>query len=214
VFPPCSPCLRGEIFRLKKHFILFLLFLFSSSFPLFSCECPPLSPVNKEALLPYNVIFYGQVDSVSPCDTKGIAGAWFTIQELYKGDVPQHIKVDFECSSACMMSFAKGDQWLIFGKFVRFGVLKAEFCEHSRKLFKDASQDIYVSASQGSFSDERELLKTLLGLQEVNSPGGKNTGPGLAPHNDQPSPMNKLWLLLVSFAVMLIVYIVSKRMKK
>ncbi|MBA3706773.1 MAG: hypothetical protein H0W84_13005, partial [Bacteroidetes bacterium] len=140
---------------------------------------------------------------------------YFTINELYKGSVEQHLKVDFDCSTACMMSFSKNDEWLIYAIFQRFDLITVSICEHSRKNFSDSSQDIYQLNSGRTFAQEKQFLNTALNIQpfaknnELNSQQNE-----LGPHNDQPSATNKLWLLLTSILVMAIVYYLTRYKKQ
>ena len=163
----------------------------------------------------YNVIFFGKVDSVAPCKVNGIATAYFTIIELYKGTVEQHIKVDFDCSSACMMSFAKNEEWIMYTTYQRFNLLMVNFCEHSRKLVKDGTPDASGIAAGRTFTEEKEFLQTTLGIQNFIKANDLNKQQAeMRPHNDQPSAMNKLWLLVISFGAMVIVYVVSRNKNK
>src|SRR5438105_5526375 len=117
---------------MKKNIIFIFLFLSKISL---SCQCPPLQPISKEVCANYNVIFFGKVDSVKKCGTDGISTAYFTINELYKGEVEQHVKIDFDCASDCMMNFSKDDEWIIYASYQRFDLMTVNMCEHSRKFF-------------------------------------------------------------------------------
>ncbi|MCX6296718.1 MAG: hypothetical protein NTX97_11765 [Bacteroidetes bacterium] len=193
-----------------KKILSLVLILFS--FYGFACECPPSSPISKELCQNYDVIFYGMVDSVTPCNSKGFSTAFFTITELYKGNAEKNVKIDFDCSSACMMSFSKGEEWLIYSKYVKFDQLKVTFCEHSRKKYNDDSQDVFLIAAQRTFEKEKEFLKTTFGLQyfihgnDINKQENE-----IGPRNDQPSAYGKLILLLVSVSAMGIVYYVTRK---
>ncbi len=196
---------------MKKNLLLFLLLFSKLSF---SCQCPPLQPISKKICTDYNVIFFGKVDSVSVCGKDGISTAYFTINELYKGAVEQHVKIDFDCASDCMMNFSKGDEWLIYSTYQRFDLMAVNICEYSRKLFSDATQDIYQIASHRTFEQEKQFLKYTFGVQSFTKNNDRNKKQNnLRPHNDQPSAMNKLWLLFVSFTVMGIVYYIAKKKK-
>ena len=198
---------------MKKKCILFLFFLFSKI--IFSCECPSLQPISKTLCTNYDVIFFGKVDSVSACMKEGIATAYFTIKELYKGNVEQEVKIDFDCSSACMMSFEKDDEWLVYSTYQRFDLMTVNLCGHSRKLVNDAAQDVYELTAQRTFEQEKQFLKLMLGVQSFVKKNPINRQQSdLKPHNDQPSGMNKLLLLLVSFLVMAIVYYVTRNKKR
>jgi hypothetical protein len=190
-----------------------LLFLFLIAFCFsHACECPPLSAVSKELCKEYDVIFYGKVDSVKPCSTDGIGTAYFTVISLYKGSALQHISVDYDCSSSCMMSFFKNDEWIIYAMYQHFDLLTVDICGHSRKKITDGTIDYYEAASQRSFSEENSFLEKNLGLQPFASHNKLNDQQKeMQPHNEQPSAMNKLWLLLISLAVMAIIYFISRK---
>lgn len=196
---------------MKKHISLFLIFL---SGYVHACQCPVLPALSKESCEAYDVIFYGKVDSVSSCDTKGIAIAYFTVSELFKGNIEQQVSINFDCSSECMMSFSTGEEWLIYSKYVKFDLLKVEICEHSRRKFSDDAQDIYMMAAKRTIEKEREFLKTTFGLQNFKQPNDLNkmhdeTGP----RNTQPSSWGKLILLLISVVVMGGVYFFTRKKK-
>jgi hypothetical protein len=197
---------------MKKNILFFLLFF---SKICFSCQCPQLQPISKDLCTTYNVIFFGKVDSVKNCGTDGISTAYFTLNELYKGAVEQHVKIDFDCASDCMMNFSKGDQWLIYSSFQRFDLMTVNICEHSRKFFSDASQDIYQIASHRTFVQEKQFLNATFGIQPyVKNNELNKLENDLRPHNDQPSSLNKLLLLLVSFIAMGIVYYITRNKNK
>ncbi|MGZ4035496.1 MAG: hypothetical protein ACXVPU_04830 [Bacteroidia bacterium] len=190
---------------------IFLLFISGS---VFSCECKTLQPISKELCKNYNVIFYGKVDSVGVCRPDGIATAYFTIIELYKGPVAQHVKVDFDCSSACMMSFSKDDEWLMYTTFQKFNLITANICDHNRKLFKDETEDIYQLAAHRTFGEERSFLKSNLGVQEFVKYNDLNKiHEEMGPRNEQPTGWNKILLLLISFSVMGAVYYFTRKKK-
>src|ERR1041385_573339 len=194
-------------------FFVFLFSFFLFPFSSFSCECPPLTELNADALNKYNAVFYGKVDSVSACAATGLATAYFSITELYKGDLPANVKVDFDCSTECMMSFTNGEQWLVYANSQHYGSLRAEICSHSRKFFSDPQQDIYLMSTKRSFEDEKALLVKLLGIHVPASTDGKINSQELQHKNEQPDAMSKLWLLGISFLVMVIIYFVSRKMK-
>lgn len=179
-----------------------------------ACECPPLKPISTELCRNYNVIFYGTVDSISACGKDGISTVFFSIIELYKGAVSKNVKIDFDCASPCLMSFEKGEEWLIYSSYPAFDKLTVNLCEHSRKYIADASKDFYTITSQRSFMDEKQFLFKELGIQSFVVKNDLNDQQKmLKPHNEQPSGLNKLFLLLISVAVMGVVFFVAKRRK-
>ena len=198
-----------------KNTLLFVLFLLSKMF--FACECPTLIPISKESSSPYNVIFFGKVDSVSSANSKGTSIAYFTIKELYKGNVLQHVEVNFDESSACMMSISKNEEWLMYCTYQRFDELTVNICGHSRKFFDSANaeQDFHQLAAQRTFEEEKQFLKNVFNLQPFAKSNIEfENQVEYKPHNDQPTAINKLLLLLVSFIAMVIVYFVTRKKDK
>ena len=179
-----------------------------------ACKCRSLPPINKEEAKQYDVIFYGKVDSVGTCNEKGIAIAYFTIEELYKGSSKQKTQINFDCTSDCLMSFAKGDEWLIYGKYQRFDQISVSLCDHNRKKARAGEQDFYETALQRTFDQEKDFLKTELGTHLfLQDEKWNKEQEELKPRNEQPSGMSKIYLLLSSFGVMIIIYIITRKKK-
>lgn len=180
-----------------------------------SCECPPLEPVTKKVIEEYDVVFYGKVDSVVPCKNDGIGTVYFTVMSLYKGSAQQRVSIDYDCVSSCMMSFAKNDEWLIYSMFQHFDLLTVNICGHSRKKITDGSVDYYQAASQRSFEEEKSFLEKTFGTHAFASHNKLNDAQKeMQPHNEQPGALNKLWLLLISLGVMVMIYFVTKKFFK
>lgn len=191
---------------MKKHLGLIVL-LFASQLA-FACKCEALMPITKSACEPYNAIFTGQIDSVSACDTKGFSTAYFTIAEVYKGLLEKNTRVQFDCASSCLMSFATGEQWIIYAKYEQFDVLNVSLCSNSRKLFADESSDIYALTAERSFEQEKQFLQQTLGIQKLKEEQTLQNPTG---RNIQPSGINKLVLLIISVMAMVIIYFITKR---
>jgi hypothetical protein len=190
-----------------------LLFAFISGFlSSNACECPLLEPISKKISGSYDVIFYGKVDSVVPCGTNGIGTVHFSITDLYKGSAQQHVAVDYDCTSSCMMSFLKNEEWIIYAVYQHFDLLTVNLCSHSRKKVKEDGTDFYEATSQRSFEEENAFLEKTFGRQPFASHNELNDSQKIMqPDNEQPSAISKLWLLLISAAVMGIIYYVSKK---
>jgi hypothetical protein len=192
----------------------FILFFFLQSFISVSCKCSPLEPISKELSKNYSVIFLGTVDSVSVCGKDGISTAYFTITELYKGKAQQKMKVDFDCATSCLMSFTKGEEWLIYSSYQKFDLLTVNICEHTRKMFNDISQDYYMQDAKRTFEEEKLFLRTTFGSQTFSENNSMNEmQKQLKPHNEQPSGINKILLLVISFITMGVVFYFSGRKK-
>lgn len=198
----------------KLHFGNLLFFiLLTVSVQAIACKCATLPPISKEEAKRYDVIFFGKVDSVGTC-IDGNATAYFTIQELYKGNSKQQCEVSFDCASSCLMSFAKGEEWLIYGIYKKFGVAAVNICDHNRKQLPATEQDFYEATAQRTFDQEKTFLKTELGIQSfIQTENWNKAQEDLKPRNEQPTDMSKLILLVVSFVVMIIIYIITRKKK-
>jgi hypothetical protein len=193
--------------RTKLSFFLFFVFTVCNA-----CECPPINPVSKELTDKYDVIFYGTVDSIIPCGNSGIGTAWFTIKNLYKGSLEKRISIDYDCTSACMMSFFKNEEWIIYASYQRVDLLTVDLCSHSRKKSDAGAADFYQVSSGRSFEEENGFLKNSLGLKSLIAHNDSNKKQNeLQPRNEQPTAVNKLWLLIISVSTMLVVYFFSKK---
>lgn len=196
---------------MKKFLFLFFSFITSYSS---ACICNPILPISKDLCKNYDAIFCGQVDSVSTCDIKDRAIAYFTITDLYKGNVSKHVKISFDCNTECLMSFAKGEEWIIYSTYEKFDMLTVFFCGHSRKKFGAEALDIYLLSAQKTFEKEKEFLKTTLGIQDYIEENSLNVQHDkIGSRNEQPSNWGKLTLLFVSLIAMGIIYYITRKKK-
>jgi hypothetical protein len=194
---------------MRGIFFLLLTFFFKT---LAGCECPPVQPLTETTCKNYNVIFYGRVDSVTNSSEKEFNTAHFTIAELYKGDVQQQVKINFDNSSSCLMSFSKNEEWLIYAVYKNFNFLTVSICGHSRKFFRDLSDDFYQLNAQRTFNEEKYFLKTTLGTLPFATVNKLNEQrEQFKPHNIQPEPTNKLLLVLISLLAMVIIFFLTRK---
>jgi len=189
--------------KLKLFFILFV-----TSKIIISCDCPPLNKINSQELKKYDVIFIGTVDTILSIDDRGMATAIFIVDTVFKGNIEREVAIFYDAISSCMMSFEKGQKWLIYSKYKRFDYIVAEFCEHSRRCFSNNEDDKHYSLiSQQSYSSEKEFLVKTLGVQKLIDKNKLNEQQKLhRPHNIQPSGYAKLILLASSLIVMVGIY--------
>ncbi len=194
---------------MRAFLLSFIIFISATSF---ACQCKTFIPITKELCKEYDVVFLGKIDSVSICNQRGFSIAYFTIAELYKGNVKKQVEINFDCNTECMMSFAEGEEWLIYSVYEKFNHLNASLCGHSRKKFADEMLDIYSANAQRTFDKEIFFLKATLGAQNFIQENNLNKQQDqVGPHNEQPSAWGKLTLLLVSLFVMGIVYYFTRK---
>jgi hypothetical protein len=207
-----GPTISYILNTMKKFLFVIVLFLTSV---VMACECPPVSSITLDLAKNYDIIFIGKIDSVSACATNGISIATFTISELYKGNSIKQAMVHFDCVTSCMMSFARNEEWIIYANYQRFDVISVKLCSHSRKYFQPGEQDFYLSAAKRTFDEEKEFLKSGLGVQPfIENESWNKDQQELRPHNDQPSSQRKIMLLLVSFIVMILIYIITRKKRR
>jgi hypothetical protein len=140
----------------------------------------------------YQVIFEGKVDSVSTC-MEGYSRAWFTVEGLYKGESQIQNEIRFDCGSDCQMSFQKGETWIIYGQYYKYGRLAVDFCSRCRKQFVQGD-DYFTPLNHMSYTEENSALERMFGKQKL-SEKIKPDMPGRV--LVQPTAWWKLWLLLI-----------------
>ena len=193
--------------------ILFNFFLFFNV-TLFACVCDSQKPISKEVLETYDVVFYGKVDSlITLANNEAIVV--FSVNELYKGNSEKKTSIVYDHLSSCMMTFELGEDWIIYASYSEFDKLNVHFCSHSRKLYSSNEKDIYLLNAGKTFEEEKLFLQATLGTQKliVRNDLIKQQS-DFKPHNEQPSGINKIILLIVSLLIMVVVYFVSKYIKK
>lgn len=195
---------------MSMRYYLFLFLLVAAKISL-ACKCNPVEPISKEVCAQYDAILLAHVDSVTPC-VNGSSIAFISSEELYKGNVNQQLQVEFDCASSCLMSFEKGEKWLLYANYKRFDLLTVSLCGNSRKFFTDETQDFYALQAQRSFNQEAEFLKKELGIQAyTNDNTAIENANEVAARNEQPSGLSKLILLGISLLVMIIIFYFTRK---
>ncbi len=190
------------------------IFFFLLTFPLFNfltlsaCECPPLKPLDKSYTDEFDLIFIGTVDSVSPCDKQ--AKAIFKVEKLFQGKSFEITEVYFDCSSSCQMSFTKGEQWIIYTNYAKYGIAEVDFCSRSRKKFINDSLDYFVATHILTFADEEEQLKSTLGIKTLKTESNTQLQHELI----KPKGYTLLWLVGISFLLLFVALWLFKAFKK
>ena len=188
--------------------IYFVILFFSKG--LSACECPPLAKLSKTDVEKYDVVFMGMVDSVSACHDN--AEAWFRVKFLFRGNIFQEMPVRFDCSSDCMMSFEKGEHWIIYGNYYSYGSVETNLCSHTRKYIEDKAKDFYMESSKISFEEELIFLTNNYGNKEIIS--AKIPNSDLPRVNIQPGTVQKMILVIVSIFTLLFFYFLVNKFWK
>jgi hypothetical protein len=191
----------------RSLFYLSSLFLAFVSQEAQACRCKEHPPLDKTACLVYDFIGQVQLDSVSTC-VAGFSTAWFKIKKLYQGQSLEKNELRFDCSSDCAMSLAKGEEWLVYATYYKYGKLSLDFCSRSRKKILEGD-DYYASQNKMSYADELNQLKTLLGEKTIAQKESDSNAQRVL---IQPTAYWKLWLLLISMVVLYVIFYLIKKM--
>jgi len=176
--------------------------------PSFACECPPLKPFDKEYTSQFDLIFLGTVDSVSPCDKQ--AKAIFRVEKLFKGKSFEIAEVYFDCSTSCQMNFAKGEQWIMYTNYAKYGIPEVDFCSRSRRKFTSDSLDYFIATHMLNFEQEEAQLKDMLGIKTTLQENDAYLQHELI----KPKGYTLLWLLGISFVLLFVALWFFKAFKK
>ena len=177
-----------------------------------ACNCTQPNLLTIAECVKFDVILQCKIDSVMSCSGKSIANA--TVVEIYKGEKMNSIQLLFDCSSSCQMSFAKNEQWLIYGKWNDQKQLQVFFCDRNRKYFSKASDDYFAVNARVSFQDEIKFLKKNIGFKSAEVSSNNNSIDITGRENFQTSGSNKLLLLFGSLVLFLVIYFVFNKMIK
>jgi hypothetical protein len=177
----------------------FILFLFVRSICL-ACQCPvttlSLAECNK-----YEIIFQGRVDSVRTCN-RNFGEAFFTVDELYKGNITKQFRILFECDVPCAQTFNPGEIWIIYTNFKQISNGKMDWCSRSRKYFKVAKQDFYTVNYGNDYDDEVKFLQDNLGLHRMTA----ETKNAAENRNIRPDSNQMIIILVCSLAAIILFY--------
>ncbi len=192
--------------RRRIGFSLMLVLLVCCLQTASACKCEDHPPLTKIQCNPYDLIFEGTVDSVSG-NKETFGFVYFSSSALYKGSLPDHGMIRFDASSDCAMSFQKGETWIVYAQYYKYALAGVDFCSRSRKKFT-TGDDYYAALNGMTFLDEEQFLLKTFG---VHASGTQTKSEMPARVLIQPTAYWKLWLLLISVAVMFLInYIVKK----
>jgi hypothetical protein len=198
---------------MKKLLFLFLS-LFINNFAI-ACKCPEIQPITKAFCNNYDIIFYGQIDSITKSKDSNLNVAHFKVITLFKGKLTSNVKINYDAVSSCMMSLAPQEHWLIYAYYEKYDFLTISICQHSRKRFSEESLDYFQINAKRTFDEEKRFLIDSLGVQSFIEDNNRQEiqQNQISQRNIQPKPMNKLFLLLISLASMGIIFYLIRKNK-
>jgi len=196
---------------MKRFAIAVLCFFFSV--PAFAvCECQTAGKVTKPIAEAYDLIFLGRVDSVSAC-VEGKATVWFNVTIVYKGAALERMPLAYLCSSECKPNFMRGQEWLMYAQYERYGEARVDVCSRSRRRFDNVVLDMYLASSGTTFDEEKNFIE-----KEYGRHNPMKEQHGLQPiperHNQIPKGWTPVWLILISAAALGLGYWLTKKFWK
>lgn len=189
---------------------IILFFSFIAITPkLFPCDCPRLPQLHVDSIKQYDVIFKGKIDSLSI--NNDVAIAWFTIDNLFKGNSFKTNGVYFDNISSCQLKMDKGDEWIIYAEYKSFGKIGVNNCSRSRKYFADLKDDYYSINNGMTYSEEFAFLESNFSSQAFME---KEAETMIKRELIHPSRPQMLYWLLASLIGFLIIYFLFKKFVK
>lgn len=161
------------------------------------------------------MIFTGKVDSVGICAGK-TSTVWLKVKKIYKGETIRRIPVSFDCVTSCRMQFMIGDEWLIYGEWLKYGHLTVEFCSRTRKHADSVNEDYGIAQSGITYSEEITFLDNTYEVKKEEAQLEKEViEPKLLERNlIKPKGTEVIWLLVISLGVMLAGWLLFKKFWK
>lgn len=194
-----------------KKIIFVICWIAATNLTVFCCDCiSQLSKLDKKQVESFDLVFVGQIIRIKQAENNCIA--FFKGITLYHGVTSDTTEIHFDCSSSCEMPFNPGETWLIYA-MKKDGTLSVDYCERSRKKPSDKEQDDYIIYSGISYKEETGFLakyypaKDFAGVSQMTKINNNEVTVidqnRNLPHADT---RQKIWLLLGSFVVLLLIY--------
>lgn len=175
-----------------------------------ACNCPPISKPDSAVYATYDVIFVGTVKSVGPC-YKGMSEVTMVVRSLHKGKLFAETPLKADCETDCQMSFAEGEEWIIYGTYESYGVPMVELCSHSRRKFVAGEIDHMAEVMGMTYADQLSSLQRELPSREVVPEQAKNR---TTHYNERPERKQILIYTLVGLVFVVLAYVVARRWLK
>lgn len=191
-----------------RALLLGFVLIIAGATNVFACKCAVAGKLSKTTTEGYDIIFRGKVLAVSGDDhTQRVQ---FTVQELFKGTSYPAIELQHDPATDCSFQFTPGETWMIYGKWIAYGVPTTNFCTHTRREPVSAAED-FENEERGKYEVELKFLRDSLGVQEFIDP---------AEHTDQlhknelPGPGVAFGYLAAGLGGLAVIFFFVRRMFK
>jgi hypothetical protein len=172
-----------------------------------ACRCAEHPDLTKEYCKVYDLICQAAVDSVSPC-RGGYCYVYLHIDALFKGQSSRKLELRSDCISDCQMNFSRGESWLIYAQYYKYGKAEVNFCSRSRKKIS-SGDDYFEGQNRMTYVNEIRFLNDTYGIQKTEEKNGSTMPERIL---IQPTAYWKLWLLLISLVVVYVIFYLVKKM--
>ncbi len=190
--------------------VLVVVLVVLSLHKILACNCPPISKPDSSVYAAYDVIFVGTVKSVGPC-YKGMSEVTMVVRSLHKGKLFAETPLKADCETDCQMSFAQGDEWIIYGKYESYGVPMVELCSHSRRKPKAGEVDHMNEVIGTTYTDQfNDLQRDFPALEVVPEQAKDRT----THYNERPERKQILIYVLAGLAFVVVAYFGARRWLK
>jgi hypothetical protein len=198
--------------------IIFLFILCFHVVNVFACDCEKLLPVlTKQEAEKSDIIVIATIQSIQQDSLK--CSAKFKGITLYKGLLTQEFDVTFDCRTSCAMPFIVGQQWLFYLKNNNEQQYTINYCDRNRLKPLSSENDEYTIYTQMTWDEEILFLeknfpkKDFSTSEIIKNAGNKKVIDATRPL-EHATNREKIILVLVSFAGMLIIYFIVKKVLK
>jgi len=190
--------------------VLVVVLVVLSLHKILACNCPPISKPDSSVYAAYDVIFVGTVKSIGPC-YKGMSEVTMVVRSLHKGKLFAETPLKADCETDCQMSFAQGDEWIIYGKYESYGVPMVELCSHSRRKPKAGEVDHMNEVIGTTYIDQfNDLQRDFPALEVVPDQAKDRT----THFNERPERKQILIYGLAGLAFVAVAYFGARRWLK
>jgi hypothetical protein len=175
------------------------------------CDCLIGGRPTKANTSVYDLIFTGKVDSLVVSGEN--PRVWLRVTAVYKGVVLKHTPLFFEAVGECSMKFEKGQEWIIYADYERYGEAAVDYCSRSRRRIDNERMDMYLETSGVTFDGEIQFLeKNYKRSAPVEMKNDQQPIPER--HNEIPKGWTPVWLLLASTAGAVTLYWLARKFWK
>lgn len=146
---------------------LLLGFLFGwQGLGLYACDCGGvLADWKAESVQNSFAVARIRIDSMVTGE-KTQCMVWGSGLELFWGDLPSVMPIEYDCQSSCAMAFLPGEEWLVYLEQNPNKSLRIHFCSRSRKRPEKGQRDEGVLASRIGYEEELTKIKSTFPIRK------------------------------------------------